>query len=121
MRTYTCFVPAGGRVVTSGLVDLRRERVRARFVASETNATRSQAPSTFTSYVVPFDCWLELFTDTRVMRPERRSRTKPSGLPLVSPGTRFDAAETNATQWGRWCESPSSAGRYDGPLAGAPP
>ena len=31
------------------------------------------------------------------------------------------AAETNATQLGAWCESPSSAGCIEGPLAGAPP
>src|SRR5207248_10003304 len=102
MRTYTCLVPAGGDVVTSGFVELRRERVRARLVASETKATRSHAPSTFTSYVEPFACRPLVLTETRMVRPVRRSRTNASGFPLVSPGTRFEAAEMKATQWDMW-------------------
>ena len=38
--------------------------------------------------------WL---TDTRVVVPATRSRTKTSGAPLVSPATRFWAPETKAT------------------------
>src|SRR5436190_2015784 len=42
--------------------------------------------------------------------PVRRSRTNASGLPFVSPGTRFDAAEMNATQWEGCSWSPSRSG-----------
>jgi hypothetical protein len=38
-----------------------------------------------------------LLTLTRVVRPDFRSRTKTSERPLVSPGTRFDALDWNAT------------------------
>ena len=93
----------------------------ARSVASETNATRRHSPSTATSVTVPLDWRPRLVTDTRFVTPVRRSRTNASGLPLVSPRTRFEAAETNATQCGATREVPSTAGALEGPLAGAPP
>src|SRR5215210_9098127 len=104
---------------------VRHERLAvrrsARSPASETNATRVQRPLTATSETVPVDCRPRELTETRRIEPLRRSRTNASGRPLVSPGTRFDAAETNATQWGATREVPSTDGRVEGPLAGCPP
>ncbi len=74
--------------------------VRARFVACEVKATRSQAPSIETSVVGPLACSPSEPTDTRVVVFVRRSRTKASGWPLVSPATRLEAEEMNATQCG---------------------
>ena len=90
-----------------------------RFVAWVVNATRSHAPSIDTSVVGPSACAPSDATDTRWVTFVRRSRTKASGWPFVSPATRFDAEETNATQCGAWCASPSSDGFADGPLAAA--
>lgn len=66
------------------------------------------------SICAPFDA-----TDTRTVVPRARSRTKTSGQfsstlsksqshALVSPGTRFEAAETKATKR----PSPEMAGEY---------
>src|SRR4051794_27763152 len=93
MRTYTCFTPD----------------------ASVTNATRSQWPSTLTSEVAPGP------TETRSIRPVWSQNTNASATPFVSPGTRLDASDTNATQRGACSCSPSTSGRYERPLAGAPP
>ena len=93
----------------------------ARSEASETKATRVQRPLTTTSVTVPLDWRPRLVTDTRFSAPERRSNRNASGLPLVSPRTRFEAAETKATQCGAAREVPSSDGLVDGPLAGWPP
>jgi hypothetical protein len=38
-------------------------------------------------------------TETASVVPAARSRTKMSGQPFVSPSTRFDASEKNATTW----------------------
>src|SRR4051794_28954445 len=46
---------------------------------------------------------------------------KASTLPLVSPRTRFDAADRNATHDPACRKSPPTAGKEDGPLAGSPP
>ena len=53
--TYTCLVPAGAPLVTALFQSSVFVLVRARLVASETKATRSQSPSTATSKVEPFD------------------------------------------------------------------
>src|SRR5690349_16610690 len=45
----------------------------------------------------PFACTPRLETLTRVVRWNRRSRTKTSPTPLVSPGTRSVASEEKAT------------------------
>ena len=74
--------------------------VWARFEAFEVKATRSHVPSTATSKLSPSDCAPVEETDTRCRRPESSQYTNASALPLVSPGTRFDACETNATQLG---------------------
>ena len=69
----------------------------------------------------PSDCCPCAPTDTRSMRPVFSQATNASGFPLVSPGTRFDASETNATQRGACSCSPSTSGRYERPFAGVPP
>src|SRR3954453_3971136 len=120
-RTYTWRRPGGVARVTPVRQEGLRVRRSARSAASETNAPRVQRPSIATSDTVPLDCRRPLLTDTRRIEPVRRSRTNASGRPLVSPGTRLEAAETNATQWGASREVPSSPGRDEGPLAGAPP
>src|SRR2546421_3627508 len=43
-----------------------------------------------------------------------------STLPLVSPFTRLEAADRNATQRGELRKLPSTDGANDGPLAGLP-
>src|SRR3954453_16345919 len=112
MRTYTRFVPGAGAGVTSGRRFGSFALVRARFVAVEVKAPREQSPDSETSKLGPFACCPRLLTDTRVIAPVSRSRTNASATALVSPGTRFDASEMNARQWGlRFFESPSSAGR----------
>jgi hypothetical protein len=93
----------------------------ARLVAAEVKATRVQSPDTDTSYVGASD-WLPwLPTETRVIASVRASQRKASATPLVSPRTRFDASETNAThRAGRW-PSPLTDGPYERPFAGCPP
>src|SRR3954447_13127001 len=94
--------------------------LRLRLVAEDVKATRSQPPSVETSNDGPLACLPSLFTETRVILPLPRLRTNASATPLVSPGTRFDASETNARQSGFVCEEPSIAGLYEGPFAGCP-
>src|SRR4051812_12943718 len=66
-----------------------------------TKAMREQLPETATA-VVSAEDWWRRGRDTRfVPRPSRRV-TKASTLPLVSPATRFDAADRNATHFGAW-------------------
>src|SRR4051812_48787156 len=80
---------------------------------------REQLPDTATAVVSKAD-WRRPGNETR-RRPLPPSRdTKASILPLVSPRTRFDAADRNATHLGRARNEPSTAGAHDGPLAGAP-
>lgn len=69
-----------------------------RLVDNESNATKR--PSTLIS-----GCWLRLFpcvpslaTLARSVVPVWRSRTKTSGEPLVSPGTRLQALDRKATK-----------------------
>jgi hypothetical protein len=57
-----------------------------------------------------------LATDTRVVVPVTRSCRNTSPLALVSPGTRFDAADLKAT----WRPSLLIAGESDGPSAWVP-
>jgi len=45
----------------------------------------------------PLPWYSALLTDTRLVMPPLRSRTKTSTLSFVSPGTRFDAAEEKTT------------------------
>src|SRR3954464_2136932 len=95
--------------------------VSARLLAVEVKATRAQSPESETSKLGPSACLPAEETETRLIAPVSRSRTNASAAPLVSPGTRFDASEMNARQCGeRFFESPSSAGKYERPLAGCP-
>src|SRR5205085_708738 len=58
--------------------------------------------------------------DSRFAPPPRSLVTNASTFPLVSPGTRFVAAERNATHEAGWWNEPSIAGENDGPSAGRP-
>src|SRR3954470_18953657 len=83
-------------------------------------AIRLQLPDTATAVVSKLD-WRRPGRETR-LRPRPFSlETKASTLPLVSPRTRFEAADRNATHFGRARNAPSTTGAHDGPLAGAPP
>jgi hypothetical protein len=81
------------------------------------NATREQSPETSTSVVSSLD-WRLPGSDTRLGRPVPFTRNA-STLPLVSPRTRFDADDRNATQFA-WplSKSPSTAAPHEGPSAG---
>src|SRR5262249_11977057 len=63
-----------------------------------------------------FPCTPFESTLTRFVVPVRRSRTKTSGRPLVSPGNRFEAKLSKAT----WRPSPEKQGEADWALACAP-
>src|SRR5918997_2032534 len=79
-----------------------------------------QLPDTATCVVSESDCWLP-GRDTRLsLRPGPRE-TNASTLPLVSPGTRFDASERKATHLGFARNAPSTAGAKERPFAGWPP
>src|SRR4051812_1838646 len=81
---------------------------------------RLQLPDTATAVVSKLD-WRRPGRETR-LRPRPFSlETKASALPFVSPRTRFEAAERNATHVGREWKAPSTAGPHEGPLACAPP
>jgi hypothetical protein len=54
------------------------------------------------------------------MAPVAACQTNASATPFVSPGTRFEACDTKATQLGGWLRSPLTAGAYEGPFAGPP-
>jgi hypothetical protein len=49
------------------------------------------------SKLAPFPSSSPEETETKMVLPSRMSRTKMSPCPFVSPGTRFEAKEWNAT------------------------
>src|SRR5215217_609933 len=80
---------------------------------------RAQLPETATEAVSVVACRLRGSETRRIFRPFRRT-TNASTLPLVSPGTRFDADDRNATQRGRFLKAPSTAAPQEGPFAWPP-
>src|SRR5919107_2507025 len=83
-RTNTSFIPLVSR--------------RTRFVAAEVKATYRPFAEIVGSTLPLSPCRPFAPTETRCTRPDRRSRTKTSSAPLVSPGTRLDASDTKATK-----------------------
>src|SRR5438477_11832555 len=81
-----------------------------------TNAKTLQSPETARAVV---SCAAP-GSDRRFGAPPLSLVTKASTLPFVSPGTRFVAAERNATHDAGWWNEPSTAGENDGPSAGRP-
>ncbi|MEV6493030.1 hypothetical protein AB0M20_31065, partial [Actinoplanes sp. NPDC051633] len=68
-----------------------------RFEAYDWNATCRPSGLIEVTKLSPLACAPVLDTVIRLVVPARRSRTNASGHALVSPGTRFDASEVNAT------------------------
>src|SRR5439155_797933 len=69
-----------------------------RFEASETKATKRPAAEIDGSLLSLFPSTPAELTLTLVMVPVSRSRTKTSPVPFVSPPTRFEASDQNATK-----------------------
>src|SRR3954470_19693962 len=83
-------------------------------------ATCSQSPETVTEVASSVIC-LPPGSDTRRGARPGAEAMNASTFPFVSPATRFDAPDTNATHDPAWRKSPPTAAPDDGPLAGSPP
>jgi hypothetical protein len=71
---------------------------RTRFDACDTKATNLPPGDNAVSKLLTLSGWAPVeLTDTLVVAPVRRSRTNTSTSPSVSPGTRLEAYEANAT------------------------
>ncbi len=79
------------------------------------NATRLQPPSIEGSSAAG-----PMPRETRVVRFERRSRTKMSDVASPSPSARLVAVDWKATQCGLWRVEPSSDGFVEAPSPWAP-
>jgi hypothetical protein len=110
-----------GPFVATRLTLTRPERARL-YVKSAppvTNDVREQSPETVTAVESASAC-ARRGSETRLgFAPGLRTRNA-STLPLVSPGTRFVAAERKAMQRALWSKLPDTAAPNDGPSAGAP-
>src|SRR3954469_11563761 len=103
--------------------DARRRLVRpwtrTYSLPPETNAMREQLPDTATAVDAALGWWLPGSGSRRGLRPGPRE-TNASTTPLVSRGTRVEAADRKAMQRGRLWNPPLTAGANDGPFDGAP-
>jgi len=88
-----------------------------RFVAADRKATVPPSPEMSGCSEAAFGWDPSLATPTRPVVPASRSRTNASATPLVSPGTRFEATDTNATLR----PLPEIDGAYEPPFAATPP
>ena len=68
-----------------------------RFDAFDSNATNRPSAEIVGYVLLLFACWPPGPTDTRRVTCATRSRTNTSMVLLVSPATRFDARDSNAT------------------------
>jgi hypothetical protein len=68
-----------------------------RFEAEESKATELPSPEMAGEPLAPLACVPADPTETREVVPPTRSWRKTSSAPLVSPETRFEAAERKAT------------------------